>query len=38
MSEKADIVAVRLPWIACEMMVEHGAVERLDGRVHLVQF
>jgi hypothetical protein len=30
-----DIVVVRLPWTASEKIIEHDAVERRDGRVHL---
>ena len=38
MLEKGDIVVVRLPWTACETILEHGAVEMLDGRAYLAPF
>lgn len=37
MSEKVDIVVVRLPWAACEKVLEHGAAEKPCSRVLLPQ-
>ena len=38
MSEKADIIVVHHPWTVCEKILEHGADERPDVRVHLAPF